>query len=366
MLVLATPAGARESVSSARRRRDDVRAKRAQAAARLNTLKASDAELERAVDALGVQVKAQTARVVSARQAVGAAEAALAQAEARLSETEREIVSLQSAVVNRAVAVYVRPQRVTLAEVAQAKDLGQASRRYSMLQQVANGDRDVIDRLRAAKEDQVVEEARANAARDVAAARRRAVEAELAGLQRSLAEKAGLERALDVRIREFQAEVDALASQEAAIGELIRSKEAALRATRSAAGIAVDGRVSGVGLMWPIRGVVTSEYGYRWGRLHAGIDISAPTGTPIRAAKAGDVIHAGYMGGYGNVVIVDHGGGLSTLYAHQSRIASSEGQSVGQGQVVGYVGSTGRSTGPHLHLETRSGGSPQNPRRYLP
>ena len=77
--------------------------------------------------------------------------------------------------------------------------------------------------------------------------------------------------------------------------------------------------------MWPVRGTVTSEYGQRWGRLHAGIDISAPTGTPIRAAKDGAVIRAGTMNGYGNVVILQHGSGFSTLYAHQSRLGVSEG-----------------------------------------
>ncbi|MGH9282696.1 MAG: M23 family metallopeptidase, partial [Acidimicrobiales bacterium] len=128
----------------------------------------------------------------------------------------------------------------------------------------------------------------------------------------------------------------------------------------------LDGRVSGAGLVWPVRGTVTSPFGMRWGRLHAGIDISARTGVPIRAAKAGEVIFAGSMSGYGNCVIVNHGGGLTTLYAHQSRLATSEGANVGQGEVVGYVGSTGHSTGPHLHFETRVSGSPQNPRRFLP
>ncbi|MBA2608960.1 MAG: M23 family metallopeptidase, partial [Actinobacteria bacterium] len=89
-------------------------------------------------------------------------------------------------------------------------------------------------------------------------------------------------------------------------------------------------------------------------------------GTIIRAAKAGTVVFSGQMSGYGNVVIIDHGGGLSTLYGHQSRIAARRGQSAGQGEVIGYVGSTGRSTGNHLHFETRTNGRPQNPRRYLP
>ena len=103
----------------------------------------------------------------------------------------------------------------------------------------------------------------------------------------------------------------------------------------------------------------------RWGRMHQGIDIGAGTGTPIHAAKAGTVTFAGTMSGYGNVVVITHSGGLSTLYAHQSRIAVSGG-AVSQGQVIGYAGTTGHSTGPHLHFETRIDGTPQNPLRYLP
>src|SRR5205807_6239072 len=111
----------------------------------------------------------------------------------------------------------------------------------------------------------------------------------------------------------------------------------------------VDGRVSGAGLIWPVRGPVTSGFGMRWGRMHEGIDIGVGMGTPIHAAKAGSVIFSGTMNGYGNVVVINHGGGFSTLYAHESRRAAVEGQSVAQGQVIGYVGSTGHSTGPHLH-----------------
>ena len=123
---------------------------------------------------------------------------------------------------------------------------------------------------------------------------------------------------------------------------------------------------SASGLIWPVQGKLTSPYGQRWGRLHAGIDISARTGTPIRAANVGEVIYAGWRGGYGNAVIIDHGDGLATLYAHQSRIAAGTGQTVERGEIIGYVGSTGNSTGPHLHFETRIGGRPRDPLNYLP
>ncbi|MDQ3384960.1 MAG: peptidoglycan DD-metalloendopeptidase family protein [Actinomycetota bacterium] len=100
-------------------------------------------------------------------------------------------------------------------------------------------------------------------------------------------------------------------------------------------------------------------------RLHAGMDLAAPTGTPIGAAALGTVVTAGVLGGYGNAVVLDHGGGLSTLYAHQSAIAVSVGQVVEPGQVVGLVGSTGYSTGPHLHFEVRVFGRPVDPVNYL-
>ena len=364
LLAPMAPAGAAQSITTAKKKREELRQERARAAAKLNALKASDAQLEKAVEALRTQANAQMAKVASARQAAGAADAAVAQADARLAATEAEMTTLRTQITERAVAAYVRPHAGVFTGLSGAKDLSDASRRHSLLAQVANSDNDVVDRLRAAKEDQGIEQARAAEARQVAADRKQKVEGELSELQRSLAEKGRLERALSQRIKEFQSEVDGLASQEAAISAVIRSREGR---SRPAVGAVIDvGRVSGAGLMWPVGGSVTSEFGSRWGRLHAGIDISARTGTPIRAAKAGEVIMAGSQGGYGNVVIVDHGGGLTTLYAHQSRIAARDGQQVAQGEILGYVGSTGHSTGPHLHFETRVGGSPQNPRRLLP
>ena len=357
---IAIPADA--ATTATRRRQEQVRAERAKKARELNSLKSSDAQLERAVAALADQVKSETARLASARQAVAAAEAQVAATEAKIAQTEAESTRLHTAVVNRAVNAYVNPQQQGLAELADAKDLGEASRRAAVLRQVANNDRDVIDRLRMVREDLDIEKEKAAAQRSVAQKRRDDVKARVNALSSNLAEKARLEKALDERIRHIQGETAALAAEEGRISEIL-ARASAARASR---GIDTGPTsVSGAGLIWPVRGTVTSEYGYRWGRLHAGIDIGAPNGTPIRAAKAGEVITAGSMGGYGNCVIIDHGGSFTTLYAHMSRIATSDGASVAQGQLIGYVGSTGHSTGNHLHFETRVSGSPQNPRRYL-
>lgn len=124
-------------------------------------------------------------------------------------------------------------------------------------------------------------------------------------------------------------------------------------------------------MIWPIRGEITSEYGWRthpiFGtqKYHSGMDIAGDYGLPIIAADGGVVIYAGWISGYGNAVIIDHGGGLSTLYGHNDSLAVSEGQGVSQGQLIAYCGSTGYSTGPHCHFEVREDGSPVSPYNYL-
>jgi murein DD-endopeptidase MepM/ murein hydrolase activator NlpD len=115
----------------------------------------------------------------------------------------------------------------------------------------------------------------------------------------------------------------------------------------------------------PSGGALTSRYGPRWGRMHRGIDFGAPYGAPIYAAAAGTVSFAGAQGGYGRLVTVRHSGGITTAYGHMSRIVVRVGQRVSAGQVIAYVGSEGRSTGPHLHFEVRRGGAYLNPIPFL-
>jgi murein DD-endopeptidase MepM/ murein hydrolase activator NlpD len=348
-LALALPAGAQTS----RQRRDAARAKRAQIAAKLNSARASDSQLRGALQTLNSQVAAETANAEAARQRVAAAVRAEAQARTQMAETEQRMAGIRGAVVDRAVSSYIRPRDDVVLEETMSP--AEASRREAFLSQVLANDQDLLDQLRSLKEDLQLKQAAAERAKAVAQARRQQVDARLRALQQARAEKARLAAAVAARIRDYTLEAEAQAAQEASLNALIARESGYTGGGQSAAG-----------LIWPVRGRVTSGYGYRWGRMHAGIDIAAPTGTPIRAAKDGRVIFTGWMNGYGNAVVIDHGSGFSTLYAHQSRIGSSRGQVVDQGAVIGYVGSTGRSTGPHLHFETRVGGSPRNPRPYLP
>ena len=146
----------------------------------------------------------------------------------------------------------------------------------------------------------------------------------------------------------------------AQVAEAKIAREEALRAARS------SGK-----MVLPSQGVITSHFGSRfhpvlgYSRFHAGTDFGAATGTPIQAAETGVVIFAGWYGGYGNAVIVDHGGGLTTLYAHASRLYVGEGETVKKGDAIAAIGSTGLSTGPHLHFEVRRNGEPVDPMNYL-
>ncbi len=180
---------------------------------------------------------------------------------------------------------------------------------------------------------------------------KRAVLAEAAAAQESrLAE-------IDAQIDHFENEISALAREESSIKAAIY---AASNPSPSSPGA----------LIRPVPGAVSSGFGKRVHpisggvKMHNGVDMNAGHGNPIVAAKGGVVILSGVKGGYGNTVMIDHGGGMVTLYAHQSKLGVSVGQTVSQGQVIGWVGSTGQSTGPHLHFEVRINGTPRNPVSY--
>ena len=367
VMALATPAFADPTPEE---KRAAAQAKKAQAAAQLDTLKANDAELEAAVRALDAGVAIEAANTDAAQQALRAAERSLTTAQARLAATEAKMAELRAKVSEAAVRAYVHPGGDTLLEIVRSKDLGEASRRQALLAHVVSSDRDIVDQMRAARQDEQMEKENLAEAASVAAERKKAAAEKLAGLEKVRNDQVKLKNALDARIEQVTSEVAALSREEATLSALIRARQAPPEAPSSAAPAAAanaaPARVGGSGVAWPTNGSVTSGFGYRWGSLHAGIDIANGVGTPIRAAKGGTVILAGWNGGYGNCIVIDHGGGFSTLYGHMTRLRASDGQRVSQGDLIGDMGSTGNSTGSHLHFETRVNGSPQDPTRYLP
>jgi len=196
-------------------------------------------------------------------------------------------------------------------------------------------------------------------------AEQRSVRDRLVANRDALASVRSLKREALGTVREDRAafihEVDALQAQSASLAARIRSAQAAAAPTSAPA----DSSPSASGFIWPVSGVLTSGFGYRWGRMHEGIDIAVPSGTPVHASASGTVIVAGWVGGYGNLVVIDHGGGIATAYGHNTSVAVGVGQAVAQGQVISYSGSTGHSTGPHVHFEVRINGSAVDPLGYL-
>ena len=170
-------------------------------------------------------------------------------------------------------------------------------------------------------------------------------------------------------VEKYETELTEFTTVEKCISDLYEKKVVVSNITVAASGMNTSSQVVnlGISLIRPVSGIVTSRFGSRWGRSHKGIDIGAPQGTTIYAAASGTVTFAeyGYGGGYGNHLIISHGNGVTTLYGHCTTLLVSQGQYVTQGQAIATVGSTGASTGNHLHLEIRVNGIAQNPQNYL-
>jgi len=194
-------------------------------------------------------------------------------------------------------------------------------------------------------------------------------------LERSLSrKKVDIEHQAKTKKRIYSNLKDRRAEYERRVAELEKgSKELEALINRSVSKSRESGGQPGATgrMIWPSRGRLVSRFGYRrhplWGgtHLHTGIDIGAPYGEPIRAADGGEVIFSGWWDGYGKAVVIDHGSNLSTVYGHMSRIYVQSGQRLGKSQIIGLIGSTGFSTGPHLHFEVRRNGRPVNPLPYL-
>jgi murein DD-endopeptidase MepM/ murein hydrolase activator NlpD len=273
----------------------------------------------------------------------------------------------------RLVDIYTSEPTSALAVVLEAGNFSDLLDQLEYLNEIGSQDERIAQEVENAKvkmtatrnatrktRAQVAETTRAVAART---AEQRAVRDRLAWSQRELATARRDKRDALSDVREDkQAALDHMAelqAQSAALASRIRSAQS------SAVVPGPTGSPSAAGFIWPVHGILTSTFGWRWGRMHEGIDHAVSTGTPVVAAASGTVIVAGWMGGYGNLVVIDHGNGIATAYGHNTSVAVSYGQSVAQGQLISYSGSTGHSTGPHVHFEVRVNGTPVDPLGYL-
>jgi murein DD-endopeptidase MepM/ murein hydrolase activator NlpD len=291
---------------------------------------------------------------------------------ALLVRLRKQLAIAQARLEARLVELYQSAETDELGIILGVQTLGEMIEQIDYITEIGRQDRSIVDDVTRLKiETRVARQKTATTKKKVAkatAALEAKTAAERAARQTLLSQQASLDSMRDGKqsllgsVRESRSEAEAnLAALEAASAALTQQLQNS--GSSSSGSVGGSSSVSSSGLIWPVSGVLTSGYGPRWGRMHTGIDIAAPSGTPVSAAAGGQVVIAGWMGGYGNLIVIDHGGGMATAYAHLSAIYASG--SVSQGQAIGAVGSTGNSTGNHLHFEVRVNGSPVDPMGYL-
>jgi len=352
----------------------DISASKAQEGVLTSQLSAVTAELEsaqEAVDEAEAAVGVLEAELTAARSRLDQLTARLAIQTLRLERLQAEYEKAVSILEARVRAAYIDEPPDMLSFLVSASSFDEVVDNVELLNRIGRQDKRIARQVEHARTRTAVERRATIATKREQAATVSVISAQtdeartardrLAGERDRLSTVEDLKQSALTNTREtreeYLHEVDSLLAQSAALAERIRGAQDN--------GSTTSGEPSAAGFIWPCDGVVVSGFGMRWGRMHEGIDIGCAYGTPNRAAAAGTVIYAGWLGGYGNLVVVDHGNGLSTAYAHASSILVSVGQSVSQGQTVSLVGSTGNSSGPHLHFEVRVNGVAVDPLPYL-
>jgi peptidoglycan DL-endopeptidase CwlO len=291
----------------------------------------------------------------------------------RLARLRARLAEARSALAARLVDLYKADKPDLMTVVLESNGFADLLERTEFMQRVSQQDARIIGIVKVAKADATATAARLDKLERQAVAVASQIQGErdqVAAVKGQLVDRRS--RYADARSQKQTMLASTRASRQELEGDL-RALEAeqarvtsALQASAaSTSAVAGPIKPGSSGLIWPVNGPIVSGFGMRWGRLHAGVDIGVPTGTPIRAAQSGRVVLLGWVGGYGNYTCVQHAGPLSTCYAHQSRFGTSMGASVSQGQVIGYTGCTGHCLGPHLHFETRINGQPVDPLGYL-
>jgi murein DD-endopeptidase MepM/ murein hydrolase activator NlpD len=340
------------------------------------------------IAAMGDEISALEGQVSTLRNQEAAAEEELAAKEAELQGAEDELREaldrldtlggrLKRALVNlreRLVAIYTYGSADLTEVILSSEDYGDMVARTAYFDAINESDEALAERVRSLRDEakklvrqRKIAKLTIEDARDAIAAKEQRLET----TRSTLESREGALLSARAERRQALKSIEGDRDEHEEIATDLRA-QIAQEIAEATGGVALPAgplpSPSAAGLIWPVEGTVTSGFGYRWGRMHEGIDISVPEGTPIRAAADGTVIleQSEYeSGGYGNYTCIDHGGGLSTCYAHQSSFAASVGARVSQGDVIGYSGNTGHSTGPHLHFEVRINGAPTDPLGYL-
>ena len=383
LLLVAAPASGSlyDRKAALDRQAEALQSKADSARAREESLRAEIASVSDRIQALESEVGDVSARLAVLeedlelhRRKLEAVKALYRLQSERLEYLRGQYTVAQMRLADRLVAVYEGEDTSTLDIVLEASSFSDALDQIDYLDSIAKQDRQVVRHVSGARDHMQNLKQRTGRTNDRVAAITRVVEIrteqQRSAYNQLLISRQGLANARSAKRESLDAAHEAAEQYEGKAEELLKVSAqlaARINAVQQSApsySSTGDGTVSASGLMWPVSGAVVSGYGWRWGRMHEGVDIAAGYGTPIRAAASGNVIYAGWMGGYGNLIIIDHGNGLATAYAHQSSFAVGGG-TVSQGQTIGYVGCTGHCFGPHLHFEVRVNGGAVDPLGYL-
>ncbi|HET9214656.1 MAG TPA: peptidoglycan DD-metalloendopeptidase family protein [Gaiellaceae bacterium] len=364
--------------------REDIEAAKAKEGVLTSEIRAAGERIE----ALSGDIGALSGLIAELEAELAVYRARLARLEDRFEEQTRDLEHLkrqytlaQRQLEGRLVELYQSEETDSFGVLLQVQSLGDLIDQLEYFDSIGRQDRAItaeIHRLkgemRIARAETRLTKIEVGKATDALAAKtaeqvaaREALVAQQNAMAAARADRQDMLAGVREHRHEAEEDLDALQAASAQIAAQIQAAQAASSSSGGGGGGGGGSSGSGTsssGFIWPVNGVVTSGFGWRWGRMHEGIDISAPAGTPIHAVASGTVIFAGWMGGYGNLVIVDHGNGLATAYAHQSAIYVGGG-SVSQGQTLGAVGCTGSCTGNHLHFEVRVNGGAVDPMGYL-
>lgn len=325
------------------------------------------------------QLRQATAELGTIKEQRVAVENDITLNERQLAEAQKRLEGRESVFYNRVRDIYINGRLSYLDVVIGSKDFSDFANRLEVLKRIIDSDITLINEIKKERADIEAHKQKLEADRAKLVELEKSALAKQAEIEQKKAERnVVLQKAQNDRATAMQA-IEELNASSAQVSAMLKERQAARAAAAAAAAAqssggqgASDNWVQGTGqLGWPVSGEITSPYGYRvhpiWGTTiyHSGIDIGVDEGTPVHAADGGVVVWSGWMGGYGYAVVIDHGNGLSTLYGHNSELAVDEGQSVAKGQVISYAGSTGNSTGPHVHFEVRVNGDPVDPMGYL-
>ena len=335
---------------------------------KLSHVKAHAGVLTTRISHESAQLDQLTAEVADLRnkEATVAAELAqkqaeLEQAQARLDHLKKRLGEAVQVLEQRLVAIYESNEPDLITVLLQSHGFDDLLARTQYVRALQDQDNDIVARVRGLRNAMQATVNTVRTARNQIAAHKQELEATRLRLRQRTEELATARRQQHATLVEVRKQQDHLEGDVSDISEKIAEQLAQQAGVLPAGPI----RPGAHGLIWPVNGPVVSGFGPRWGSFHEGIDIAVPTGTSIRAAASGSVSIAGSVGGYGNYTCVDHGGGLSTCYAHQERILVSVGQEVAQAQVIGVSDCTGHCLGPHVHFEVRVNGQAVDPLGYL-